>query len=60
MVVVYSFDMNVLRATPNGKPICIPFTMGGRKLSPKQLEKVARKAWGRVSEFRYLKEGEGF
>lgn len=60
MVVVYSYDMNVLRAYPKkGKAMCLPFTIGGRKLKTSELRRVAQRAWGKMDEFHYLKEGQG-
>lgn len=60
MVAVYSYDMNVLRGHPKkGKTKFIPLSLGGRRLTEKQLEQVARNNWGKISRFEYLKEGEG-
>ena len=58
----YSYDCNVLRAIPKRNRIeFIPFTLGGRKLTPTQLLLVARKEWGadNIVDFRYLAEGQG-
>ena len=63
MLVVYSYDMNVLRALPpKGRAKCIPLGSGGRKLNARELRKVAENSWGArsIKEFRYLKEGEGY
>jgi len=58
----YSFDCNVLRAIPRrGRLEFIPFTLGGRKLTPSELHLVARKEWGNdnIVDFRCLAEGQG-
>ena len=63
MVVLYSYDMNVLRALPKkGNAKCLPLGSGGRKLKPAELLKVAKNNWGEksVTEFHYLGKGEGY
>lgn len=70
MHVIYSWDMNILRAIPKkGHVQCLPLTLGhegngrsgGRKLRPHQLKLIAEKHWSnhKIEKFTYLKEGEG-
>ncbi len=61
MRAVYSFDMNVLRCyNSDGKVQCLPLTLGGRKLTRRELRIVAKRNWGKLDSFTYLKEGEGY